>query len=77
MICRQVVMIIVIANSSNKLIARYVLIVACRIIALIYVMVKPYANEVLNKIDGSVLQLIIFIAVLPVIDDFDSPIVLF
>ena len=74
MICRLVIMTIVIANSSNEFIASYVLIVACGIIALIHVSVKPYNNEVLNKFDGVVLQLIIFIAALPLLDDFDSPV---
>ena len=76
MICRLVIIIIVIANSSNEFIASYVLITASAIIALIHVMVKPYNNEVLNKFDGVVLQLIILISVLPLLDDFDSPIVI-
>ena len=76
MICRLVIMTIVIANSSNELIASYVLIVACGIIALIHVSVKPYNNEILNKFDGAVLQLIIFIAALPLLDDFDSPVII-
>ena len=76
MICRLVIITIVVANSSNEIIASYVLIVACGIIALVHVTVKPYSNEVLNKFDGVVLQLIIFIAVLPLLDDFDSPIVI-
>ena len=76
MICRLVIMIIVIANSSNEFITSYVLIVACGIIALVHVMVKPYNNEILNKFDGVVLQLIIFIAVLSLFNDFDSSIVI-
>ena len=76
MICRLVIMTIVIANSSNEFIASYVLIVACGIIALIHVTVKPYNNEIINKFDGIILQLIIFIAVLPLLDDFDSPLVI-
>ena len=72
MICRLVVITIVIANSSNELIAQYFLIIACGIIALTHVTVKPYNNEMLNKFDGMVLQSIIFIAGLPLLDDFDS-----
>ena len=75
MICRLVIMTIIIANSSNEVIASYVLIVACGIIALIHFTAKPYNNKILNLFDGVVLQLIIFIAVLPLIDDFDSLIV--
>jgi len=39
-------------------------------------MVKPYNNEILNKFDGAVLQLIIFITALPLFDDFNSPLVI-
>ena len=76
MICRVVIMVIVIVNSSNEFIASYVLIVACGIIALIHLAVKPYNNEILNKFDGAVLNLIIFITALPLVDDFDSPVVI-
>ena len=72
MICRLVIMTIIIANSSNEVIASYVLIVTCGIIALIHLTAKPYNNKILNLFDGVVLQIIIFIAVLPLIDDLDS-----
>ena len=67
---------IVIANSSNDFVANYVLITVCGIIALIHLTVKPYNNEIINKFDGVVLQLIILIAVLPLLEDFDSPFVI-
>ena len=76
MICRLVIITIVIANSSNELVASYVLIVACGIIALIHLTVKPYNSELLNKFDGVILHFIIFIAALPLLNDFDSPIVI-
>ena len=76
MICRLVIITIVIANSSNEAIVNYVLIVACGIIALIHLIVKPYSNEILNKFDGVVLFLIVFFAVLSLLDDFDSPLVI-
>ena len=76
MICRLVIISIVIANSSNDFVANYVLITVCGIIALIHVMVKPYNNEIINKFDSVILQLIIFIALLPWLDDFDSPFVI-
>ena len=72
MICRLVVMIIVIANSSNDSTASYLLIIACGIIALIHGVVKPYNNEILKN-DGILLLLIIIIVAVPVIDDFNSP----
>ena len=73
MSCRLVIISIVIANSSNDYVANYVLIAVCGIIALIHLTMKPYNNDIINKFDGLILQLIIFIAVLPLLDDFDSP----
>ena len=34
---------------------------------------KPYNNKTLNLLDGVILQIIIFTALLPLFDDFDSP----
>jgi len=76
MICRLLIITIVIANSSNDYIASYMLIIVCAIIALIHLTVKPYNKEILNKFDGVVLQLIILITVLPLFDEFDSPLVI-
>ena len=72
MICRLIVIVIVIGNSSNDFIANYMLVIACGLIALVHVMVKPYNNEILNKFDGIILHLIIFTAILPWLDDFTS-----
>ena len=76
MICRLVVIVIVVANSSNNFVANYMLVIVCGIIALVHLMVKPYSNEILNKFDGIILQLIIFTAILPWLDDFTSPLVI-
>ena len=76
MICRLVIITIVITNSSNDFVANYMLIVTCAIIALIHLIIKPYNNEILNKLDGIILQLIIFATALPLFDDFDSPLVI-
>ena len=76
MICRLVIITILIINSSNNFITSYMLITACGIIALIHMMVKPYNNEILNKFDGVILQLIIFITALPLTDSVDSPLVI-
>ena len=72
MICRLLIITIVIANASNGFIASYILITVCGVIALIHLLVKPYTNKVLNKYDSIILHLIIFVAVLPLIDDSDS-----
>lgn len=52
------------------------LITVCGVIALVHVMVKPYNSEILNKFDGMVLQIIIFITALPLSDSLDSPLVI-
>ena len=76
MICRLVIISIVIVNSSNDLVANYLLTAICGVIALIHLLVKPYSKKILNKLDGVVLQLILFIAMLPFLDDFGTPIVI-
>jgi len=76
MICRLLIITIIIANSSSDYITSYLLIIVCGIIALIHVTVKPYNNEILNKFDGVVLHIIIFISALPLLDDFNSPLVI-
>ena len=78
MICRLLIIIIVISNSSNDFFISYILVTICGMIALIYQTIKPYANnEILNRFDGLILQLIIFIAALPLPENLESPIVLF
>ena len=81
MICRLVIITIIIVNSSNHLVANYLLIVICGVIALIHLLVKPYSKKFLNKLDGVVLLFIdgvvlLFIAMLPFLDDFRSPLVI-
>ena len=76
MSCRLVIISIVIANSSNDFVANYVTIAVCGIIALIHVTVKPYNNDIINKFDGVILHLIIFIAVLPLLDNYYLPFVI-
>ena len=76
MICRVVIITVVIINSANDFVAHYMLIIICGIIALIHVTVRPYNIDILNKLDGVILHLIIFITALPLLNDFDSPLVI-
>ena len=76
MISRLVIISIVIVSSSNDFIANYMLVIICGIIDLIHISVKPYSNEILNKFDGIILHLLVFIAALPLLDNFDSPLVM-
>ena len=73
MICRLVIITIIVINSSNDFVATYSLIIVCGLADLIHAMVKPYKQEILNKFDAIILHLIIFIVVLPLLDDFNSP----
>ena len=78
MICRLFIIIIVIANSSNYFITSYILITVCSVIAFVHQTIKPYANnKLLNRFDGLILQLISLIAALPLLENFDSPSVIF
>ena len=73
MICRLVIITIVIAIAFNHTIANYLLITVCAIIALIQLLARPYNNEIINRLDGVILQIMIFITALPLFDDLDSP----
>ena len=77
MICRLMIITIIIANITT-LAANYLLMAVCGIIALIHLLVKPYNNDILNKFDGIILHLIIFVTALPLFDDSDynSPLVI-
>ena len=70
MICRLIIIIIIIVDSSVDFSAHYILIIACAIMSLIHLIVKPYASNILNVFDGLILQLMIFIVSA---FDFDEP----
>ena len=73
MICRLLMITLFISNPFYEFVANYLLIAACLIIALIHLMVKPYNNKNLNKLDGIILQIIVLITALPILGDgFDS-----
>ena len=76
-ICQLVIIRIIIANITT-LVANYLLVAVCGIIALVHLLVRPYNNDNLNKFDGIILHLIIFVTALPLLDDSDynSPLVI-
>ena len=76
MICRLVIITIIIADASNEFVTNYLLIIACGIIALIHLLIKPYNSGILNKLDGVILQLIIFTEALSLFNDYNSPLVI-
>ena len=74
MICRLVIIIIIITAPSSDFIFQYLLIGACVVIALIHHIFKPYNEEydLLNRFDGTILQLLVLISVLPLVEFFDA-----
>ena len=73
MICRLVIIALFISNSSNDdFIIQYLLITTCVMTALIHLIVRPYAHVVLNVFDGTVLHIMILVAVLPFVEHYDS-----
>ena len=76
MICRLLIITIVMSFSTNAFVVNYLLVIICGMTQLIHVMVNPYSKEILNKLDGIILHLIIFVAALPLLDDLDSSVVI-
>ena len=72
MVCRLAIITIIIANSSNDFIARYLLIATCVAISLIHQIFKPYSNNFLNMFDGAILHLMVLVSVLPLVESFNS-----
>ena len=72
MICRLIIVSIIIADLSEIFVSQFLLIAASTIIALIHLIVRPYADDVLNVCDGAVLQLMVLVTVLPLFEYFDS-----
>ena len=71
MICRLVLITIIIANSSNDFVFQYLFITACVIMALIHQLLKPYSSSLLNDFDGTILQFLVLISVLPLVEFFN------
>ena len=72
MICRLIIISIIIANFSETFISRYLLIAISTTIALIHLLVKPYADNILNMSDGAILQLLILVTTLPLFEYFNK-----
>ena len=76
MICRLLLNIIVTVNSSNDFVTKYMFVTVSGSIYLIHSTVKPYNKELLNKFDSIILHLIFLTAVLPLLENYDSPLVI-
>ena len=72
MICRIVVITITVIFSSDDFISRYLLVIACGIIVLIQLYIRPYTSKLLNAFDGLVLLLLVLVAILLFVDFINS-----
>ena len=72
MICRLVIIIIVISNSSYAFTGQYLLTAVCALITLLHLTLRPYADNTINILDGIILQLIVLVTVLPLFDTYHS-----
>ena len=72
MICRLIIISVIIANLSEVFISQLLLITASTIIALMHLIVRPYADDVLNMFDGVTLQLMVLVTALPLFEYFDT-----
>ena len=72
MISRLIIISIIIANLSEVFISQFLLIATSTIIALIHLVLRPYADDVLNMFDGVTLQLMVLVTVLPLFEYFDA-----
>ena len=72
MICRIVIIVLIIARISDAFTTQYLLISVCALMEFIHLMVRPYASLFYNIFDGALLQLIVIIAVLPIVEFVDN-----
>ena len=72
MVCRLVIILLVIVRIFDEFTTQYLVISACALMQLIHVLVRPYANTILNVFDGMVLQLIVIISALPIVEFVDK-----
>ena len=63
---------IITANTS----ALFLLVITTTVLALIHLVFKPYSSNVLNIFDGIILQMMIIVSTLPLVDSFNSNLLL-
>ena len=67
LICRQVILVIVVIDFSDYYIELYLLTIVCLITAILHYTAQPYVNDILNKCDGVLLQLLLLVVSLQMI----------
>ena len=71
MICR-LLQISVVVYSPDYILTHYILTVTSVVASLIHVIIRPYNSMILNIYDGCVLQLMVFVVVIPAFDTINS-----
>ncbi|XP_065893307.1 uncharacterized protein [Dysidea avara] len=72
MTCRLVIILIVVINSSDANIKQYLLATASTVLALIQLILRPYASEILNNFDGVILQIMILVSMAPLVESLNQ-----
>ena len=72
MVCRLVIILLVMVKIYDDFTTQYLLLSSCALMALIHVLVRPYAATMYNIFDGIILQLIVVISGLPVTEFLDN-----
>ena len=67
LVCRLVILIIVVIDFSDYYIGLYLLIIVCLFTAILHYTVQPYKNDILNKCDGVLLQLLLLVVSLQMV----------
>ena len=74
MICR-LVQIAIVVYSSDYFVTQYILTATNVVVSLVHIIIRPYNNNILNVFDGFILQLMVFVAVVPVFDTMNSTVI--
>jgi len=72
MICRIVIILLFIVKIFDDFTNQYLLLIACVLMGLIHLIVKPYLNTFNNVFDGAILLLNVIISVLPMVEFVDN-----
>ena len=62
MICRLVIIVIIIADTTYNRTIQFLLFTATITMAFVHAIIRPYASDVLNVFDGLILKLMIFVS---------------
>ena len=71
MVCR-LLQISVVVYSPDYILTHYILTVTSVVASLIHIIIRPYNSMTLNIYDGCVLQLMVFVVVIPAFDTINS-----